>query len=201
MTEPTGDLSPREREALAALPRELDPPAALEEATVAALRARGLLGRGRGRREAPARRRALLSVLGLAASLALFAAGFALGRREPTAPAPAASQYLLLLYEGPSYRHPASGLEDVRVGEYAEWAERQAAQGELVGGEKLREDADVVIGADGAVQKAPADPGAERLAGFFMIRAASRTRALEIARSCPHVRYGGSIVLREVEPT
>lgn len=35
-----------------------------------------------------------------------------------------------------------------------------------------------------------------------MIRAAAADRsALAIARSCPHVRYGGSIVIREIEPT
>jgi len=34
-----------------------------------------------------------------------------------------------------------------------------------------------------------------------MIRAADDRSALAIARNCPHVRYGGSIVIREIEPT
>jgi hypothetical protein len=40
-----------------------------------------------------------------------------------------------------------------------------------------------------------------RLAGYFIIRAADQRSALEIGRSCPHVRYGGRIVVREIEPT
>jgi hypothetical protein len=43
-------------------------------------------------------------------------------------------------------------------------------------------------------------PGESRLGGYFLIRAANQRTALEIARSCPHVRYGGRIVLREIEP-
>ena len=72
------DLSPDERERMLALPRELDPDDSLEERTVRALRADGLL------RAAPARViRFPLSPawigLAAAASLAMFAGGFAMG--------------------------------------------------------------------------------------------------------------------------
>lgn len=188
MTEPTEDLT--------GLPREAVPPPGLEDATVEALVARGLL-----RRRATRRPRAVELGLALAASVLLFLGGVAVGRRgEPAPPAPAA-QFALLLYEGPAYRQPAPGEEAERVREYGEWAGVRAEQGELVAGEKLREDPDVVIGADGSVETPPPPAGAARLAGFFVIRAADAGRAIEIARSCPHVRYGGSIVIREIEPT
>ena len=45
MTDPNGELTRQERDALAQLPREAVPPAALEDATVEALLARGLLRR------------------------------------------------------------------------------------------------------------------------------------------------------------
>ena len=197
MIEPSGDLTPREREALAALPRDAAPPPGLEDVTVAALRERGLL-----RPAAPGRRRGLRLGLALAASVALFATGMLVGRRLPAVPAPsAAAQFVLLLYEGPEYRPPAPGREGDRVREYSEWAGERAAREELVAGEKLREDADVVIERGGAVRTTPPEAGAERLAGYFVIRASGPARALEIARTCPHVRYGGSIVIREIEPT
>ena len=196
MTEPNGDLSPQEREALAALPREAAPPPALEEATVRALAARGRLRRPPRRRPTPAE-----LGLALAASALLFLGGLAVGRRaESPPPAPAGPQFALLLYEGPEYRHAASGEEAERVREYSAWAGLRAERGELVAGEKLREEPDLVIGADGTVTT-PAPAAGPRLAGFFIVRAADRASALEIARSCPHVRYGGSIVLREIEPT
>ena len=194
MTGSTGDLTPREREALAGLPREAVPPPGLEDATVAALHARGLLG------HRPVRRRGLVTTLaGLAAAAALFAGGVLAGRGSEAPPPPATSRFLLLLYEGPRYRLPPAGEEALRVREYAEWAGERAAREELVAGEKLRDGGDVVVRGDGT--SSPPAAGAERLAGYFVVRAATPGGALEIARSCPHVRYGGSIVIREIEPT
>jgi hypothetical protein len=189
MTEPTEDF--------AGLPREAEAPRGLEDATVEALVARGLL------RRPPARRpRAPVPALALAASVLLFLGGVAVGRRgEPALPPAPPGQFALLLYEGPGYRHSAPGEEAERVREYGAWAAARAEQGELVAGEKLREDPDVVVGSDGTVSTPAPPAGADRLAGFFLIRAADARRAVEIARSCPHVRYGGSIVIREIEPT
>jgi hypothetical protein len=70
------DLTPEEQAELAALPRERTPGRLLEERTVKALRARGLL------REP--HRRASWLVASLAASLALFAGGFAAGQWTAT---------------------------------------------------------------------------------------------------------------------
>lgn len=69
------DLTPEEQAELAALPRERTPGRLLEERTVKALRARGLLHE---------RRRMSWLVAGLAASVALFAGGFAAGQWTAT---------------------------------------------------------------------------------------------------------------------
>jgi hypothetical protein len=195
MNEPNGELTDQEREALARLPREAAPPPRLEEATVTALVERGLL------RRTARRRRVAGWGLAAAAAVALFAGGFFAGRQAGGPPADALPRFVLLLYEGPEYRSTAPGHEQDRVREYAGWARERGASGELEAGEKLREDADVVIRPDGSVATEAPVPGAARLAGFFLIRAADDRAALEIARSCPHVRYGGSIVIREIEPT
>jgi hypothetical protein len=71
------DLTPEERAAFAALPRERDPGEMLEERTVRALRARGLIGR-------PERHGLVLAPAWLtaaaAALVAVFTFGFALGQ-------------------------------------------------------------------------------------------------------------------------
>jgi hypothetical protein len=71
------DLTPEERAAFAALPRERDPGEMLEERTVRALRAHGLIGR-------PERHGIMLSPAWLtaaaAALVAVFTFGFALGQ-------------------------------------------------------------------------------------------------------------------------
>ncbi len=196
MIEPNGDLTDSEREAIAGLPREAAPPAGLEETTVRALAARGLL------RGAPHPiRRGLERGLGVAAAILLFAGGYAAGRGG-AGPAPVElPRFALLLYEGPEYRATPPGEEGERVKEYGEWAAERGAAGELEAGEKLRDDSEIVLRPDGTVASAPSAPGGTRLAGFFLIRAADNRSALEIARSCPHARYGGSIVIREIEPT
>jgi hypothetical protein len=67
--------------------------------------------------------------------------------------------------------------------------------------EKLNNDWDMMIRGEGTVTAPPPATEAERLAGFFIIRANDRGAALEVARTCPHLRYGGSILIREIERT
>lgn len=189
------ELTPDERDALGRLPREAAPPAGLEQTTVAALTARGLLRRPRRRFDA---------ALALAASVLLFAGGLALGRFGESAPVPPADgrpRFALFLYEGPEYAQPAPGGMDERVREYVAWASAERTDGAVEGGEKLKDGDDVAIEPDGSTGAVRSTAGESRLAGYFLIRAADQRTALEIARSCPHVRYGGRIVLREIDPT
>ena len=39
----------------------------------------------------------------------------------------------------------------------------------------------------------------EVVGGYFLIRASSYDVAVEIARTCPHLRYGGRIEVRQVD--
>ena len=198
MTDPDGELSDGERERMAALPRQASPPVALEEATVDALVARGLIRRARPVRGP----RPWHVVLATAAGILLFVGGLTMGRRSsPSAGADQRSEFMLLLYEGPEYRHPAAGQEQERVQEYSAWARHQVGKGDLVAAEKLKNDWDMMIRGDGTVATPPPANEAERLAGFFIIRANDRGAALEVARGCPHLRYGGSILIREIERT
>lgn len=80
MTDPN-DLSPAERRAFEALPRTAEPPRDLEDRVVALLQARGLLAVPLRPVAAPPRRWQPAWVAGaLAASLALFASGIAVGQ-------------------------------------------------------------------------------------------------------------------------
>jgi hypothetical protein len=187
------ELTPEERDALGRLPRTATPPPGLEQATVSALAARGLLRRPRRRLDAS---------LALAASVLFIAGGLSLARFGNQATlADTRPRFALFLYEGPEYRQPAPGAMDQRVREYVAWARTERRDGIVEGGEKLKDDSEVAVEPDGTT--APASPrlGESRLAGFFLIRAADQRSALVIAQSCPHVRYGGRIVLREIDPT
>jgi hypothetical protein len=170
------------------LPR-LDPPDQLNRRLRATLESRRLVTLAPGRRTIWTLRAALL------------AAGFVLGafatglwsRAGSPAGSPAsgrASQYVLLLYD--DARGDTGAVHVAREREYGRWAsELEGAR--WVGGSELGE---VVagIGPSGPLAIAPAD----RLAGYFVIEASSAERAAEVARTCPHVRYGGRVVVMSV---
>jgi hypothetical protein len=69
------------------------------------------------------------------------------------------------------------------VDEYRKWAQAVSADGVSIRGEKLRDEA------------------GETLSGFFIVEAPSLEAARAIAATCPHVRYGGRIDVREIDPT
>jgi hypothetical protein len=119
---------------------------------------------------------------------------------------PTKQQYLLLL-EGPARTGPAgvapsaadSAAERALVQEYGAWAGRLARSGVLVMAEKLADD-EITIHARGGVI-APMRNPAEEVGGFFLIQVADSAEAHRIARECPHLKYGGTVQVRRIEPT
>ena len=172
MTEDDDPLSP---EQLAALREGKSPPASLEEATVARLRAMGLL------------RRPGLVVRPLPGFLALcgsFLLGLVAWPLLPALhPGDSRPQFLLLLYGDPQHR----GQE--HRDEYVAWARTLAARGQLTGDGELTGEVDMLKGT------VPVE-GAEEPLGFFVLRASDRAEALKLAMGCPHLRYGPRVELR-----
>ena len=172
MIEEDDPLSPEE---LSALRGAKSPPASLEEATVARLRAMGLL------RKPGFVVRPLPGLLALGASFLLGLAVWpllpALHQRNDR------PQFLLLLYGDPHRRG-----EEHRD-EYVAWARQLAARGELTGDGELTGEVDVL-------KKTMPAEGAEEPLGFFVLRAGDRAEALKLSMGCPHLRYGGRVELR-----
>lgn len=187
--DPQVEWTEAERAALDRL-RAAGPPADLEEAVVDALAARGRIagsGGGGGDVRVPRRRALGWAALAAAACLAAFLAGRAISDRgagvEPTA---RMGTYMILLYEDASYRAPATPeARAARVREYAAWAADLRERGIEIRGEEL----------DPA--GAPEGP-AGVLSGFFLLEAPSAEAAEEIARTVPHLRHGGTVVVRRV---
>lgn len=115
------------------------------------------------------------------------------------------SEYALLLHEDPSGLAELSADEIEKViREYVAWREQLVAQGRLAGGKKLRDEGGRwLTREDGEVRvvDGPYAEAKEVMGGYFLITAADYAEAVEIARTCPHLEYGGRIELREVEPT
>ena len=180
------EWTPEELDRLRAAREDGAPPRGLEEATVGALRERGLV------RPMPRRLAAALGLVAVAATLVV-AVGWSMMHRSAPAPAPHASpRFVLLLYAGAD---PIAGTADLRRREYSQWARDVAAGGAAISGEELssEEDArDVPPPQDGQPATGPLPRG------FFVVSAPDLDRALQIASTCPHLRYGGRIVVKRI---
>jgi hypothetical protein len=167
------------------------PPERVEERVVAELRARGLLEP----------RRAWRRLLAAAAAVVLFAGGWLAGRAPvdlSSAPHPPAGFALFLL----GGVEPGADEAEL-VEEYRAWAVGLAREGQLSAGEKLGPSAWLLDGASGetVLRTAPEAVRAAPLSGFFLLTTGDPEEALAIARSCPHLRHGGEVLLRPIEQT
>ena len=126
----------------------------------------------------------------IAAAVLLLGAGIAAGRfTAPSglAPAPTQPRFLLLLSQAPT-DSPGDG----RVAEYRAWAIGLREAGRQISGERLAGEA-VAVDQNSAPQAVNDDTQ-----GYFIVSAASLDEAVALARSSPHVRAGGRVIVRPI---
>ena len=105
-------------------------------------------------------------------------------------------QFLLLLYDSSNPTAKTSAEQRAKiVAEYSAWAHSLASEGRLVSAEELSATPAEWLG--GSVRTMD---GA-RVGGFFLIHARDVAEARRIAERCPHLKYGGRIELRPIQPT
>jgi hypothetical protein len=170
------------------LAMDAEPPAALENRVLDALRSRGMVAK-----PSPLRR-----VAAIAAAITLFVAGILADRYWPAqAPRDTRPQFVLMLYEDSSYETASSAELPRRISEYSNWARSLGSQ-DYVSGQKLVE-SESTVSRGGIVGPAQPTQKDGSVAGYFIIRAADAQEASRVAATCPHVRYGGLISVREIE--
>lgn len=195
---------------LRALRDEPAPPAGVEERIVDALKQRGRI-----RAQGGLIRMAGKSV-GLAAAVAVvFFGGFAAGTHRAesareTAPVaqqvPAgAHEYMLLMFTRADVAReerqmPEAQMNEI-IGEYRQWAIDREKEGRLVDAEKLADATRIMTESDGGIAVVSSSDSDRVLGGYFLITADSLDQAIEIARSHPHLKYGGEVEVRPIETT
>jgi hypothetical protein len=176
--------------ALAGARRDRTPPPDLEAATLAALRSRGVFAGGKRTKDHGWR----VKVVQFAAIAAALLAGVWIGEVRAARPVLHEPRFLLLVYQNPEYQTDPAG-DGAREAEYSAWAQGLAREGHMLMGEKV---------AWGGVEWRPNQSPVERAAtptpdearGMFVIVAADEQAALAIAKTCPHLKYGGRMILR-----
>lgn len=117
--------------------------------------------------------------------------GFTVGRFLPLAkpdPESNSPQFVLLLHGG----NNMMGAEEEQLREYGEWAQLLESKNVLVTGEKLK-DRGILIG------NVTSDFNMS-VGGYFIIRVDTEENAKKLALSCPHLKYGGWIELKMIDP-
>jgi len=187
-TEPQDDQDFELTSALQTMGEPLAAPGWLEQRVVKSLRERRLLRQ-------PAR--GLRAVLIIAACVACFATGLLLPHLKlPSRSVGEQPQYVLLLFQGAGMPASDSKEEAGLVQEYSRWAAKERSVGHLIGGEKLNDTSVEIFGSQERQMNKPDN----QLGGYFLITAPDLAAALTIARTCPHLAHGGSIVLRPIDP-
>ena len=113
------------------------------------------------------------------------------------------SQFMLALHDDPSEFQKLSP-EEIQgvIEEYSAWAARLKEQDTMETGSKLKDGSGKVLRgyqSEMTVKDGPYSETKEILGGFFIIHADSYEDAAQISRDCPHLKYGGTIELRQVD--
>ena len=200
MKEFEDELSPEEREAFRSLAKEKTPPDFLEQRVVEALRESRLLqsswfGWPRS---------SIRIGSAVAASLALFILGVACGAwwRSARSQDQSLPEFMLVLKTSSQELRTRSSEEvQQRVKEYNAWAEKTRKEGLLLEGEKLMDEARFLTVVDGHtyVSEHQSDTKESTIAGYFLIRAQDYQQAIRIAAGCPHLKYGGTVEIRQID--
>jgi len=177
---------------LDALSPEMEPSPEVEERLVGALRKRGLLA------DSPLRPISAWWQLAAVVLIAATVGWVGRGLIEPPGLQPTTGrEFLLILSEPEALRTTKPEAELVE--EYRGWASKLSRQGGLVHSGKLVSGGHLLTSSVETRQPLVTDGGLDTVTGYFQVRAGSWDEALELARTCPHLAYGGEISVRMLE--
>ena len=112
------------------------------------------------------------------------------------------AQFMMLLHNEPA-PEGAYSPEEIQavVQKYQKWSETMGAAGKLAGGNKLANDAGKVLrGTDNvSVVDGPFAETKEVIGGYFILEAEDYAEAAQLSTSCPHLAFGGTIDLRQID--
>ena len=113
------------------------------------------------------------------------------------------SKFMLLLHDAPDGFAAMSPDQMQQVIEkYAAWGNRLRASGVMLDGQKLADEPGRILRAKGGqvrITDGPYSETKEVLGGYYTVRAADYDEAAGIARDCPHLEYGGTIEIRQID--
>jgi hypothetical protein len=112
-------------------------------------------------------------------------------------------KYMFLLYDDPStWMNLSPNDMQQAIEKYVAWGTKLREKGALVGSDKLADDPGKVMRkGEGKlrVTDGPYSETKEVLGGHYTVTAPTYEAAVELARDCPHLEYGGTIEVRQID--
>ena len=197
-TENSGELTPQEKTAFKKLSQEKMPPNRVEKEIVIILYKKGLLETKKmfpfWQNHSPVFQGAVI----LIAVCLLFSMGFSAGvlYMNNQVPGQPKSQFALFIIND----EVAFKNEMALASEYAQWMKNIVASGRSASGKQLFDGGKILYSLGGEIKASDVstDDRYGQIGGFFLIDAASYDEAVKIASTCPHLKYQGSIEVRQI---
>ena len=112
-------------------------------------------------------------------------------------------KYMLLLHDNPNaFANISPEAMQKIIEKYIAWGKKLREAGVMRAGDKLTDEPGRVMRRkDGHVHvtDGPYSESKELLGGYYMIEAETYDKAVELARDCPQLEYGGAIEVRQVD--
>ena len=112
-------------------------------------------------------------------------------------------KYMLLLHDNPNaFANISPEAMQKIIEKYIAWGKKLREAGVMRAGDKLTDEPGRVMRRkDGHVHvtDGPYSESKELLGGYYMIEADTYDKAVELARDCPQLEFGGTIEVRQVE--
>jgi len=127
----------------------------------------------------------------IAASLLIAVAAFMVGRSttgETTLSNNSSFNYMLVLHQDENFN---SNNPEEMFAEYSNWMNSIAERGVKIDGQELKEHS-VTVNQNG-IKESPNSI----VSGYFILEADSIEEVIEIAENSPHVKYGGTVEVKE----
>jgi hypothetical protein len=106
----------------------------------------------------------------------------------------------LLLLKGGDFSGYSPEEHQKILQDYMGWSQKLRTQDKYKGGEELKGNGRVLAAKDGRIVDGPFTETKEVIGGYFLIEEPNLEAATATAKDCPHLKYKGSIELREVNP-
>jgi hypothetical protein len=107
--------------------------------------------------------------------------------------------FMLLLKGGEFTGYSPEDYQKI-LQDYFGWSQKLRNQRKYKGGDELKGSGRVLAMKDGRVVDGPFTETKEVVGGYFLIEEPSLEAAIATARDCPHLKYKGTVELREINP-